>query len=76
MEWIVRAETLDDLENEGRFEIVGELVRCENCKYFHDMGKFFPSECRHPRWDRVQGFFTAEAYDEDYCIYGDRREAE
>lgn len=32
-EWIVEAESLDDLENEGRFEIKQEFVRCQTCKH-------------------------------------------
>ena len=32
-EWIVSAESLDDFENEGRFEIKQEFVRCGICEH-------------------------------------------
>lgn len=59
-EQIVRIETDGD---ETKAEVVGEIVRCKDCKHYRDS---FPyNTC---------DVFDAMATDaEDYCSYGERR---
>lgn len=46
-------------------EIVGELVRCKDCRHWHDEGY-----CN--KWDNGPGH--PEVWENDFCSFGERRE--
>lgn len=53
-------------------EIVGELVRCKDCKYYDPSwtadGRRFDAECAFHEW------YRAEPKEDDYCSKGERKE--
>lgn len=69
-EQIVRVET-DGTET--RAEVVGELIRCRNCKYFDmsDIGGTIP-----PIVYRCRRFARTYRYTEDYCSYAERKDGD
>lgn len=64
-EQIIRYESTDGLHVKGF--LVGELVRCKECKYF-DFGGDAPDLCRYSCRDNC---YVTES---DYCSCGKRRE--
>ncbi len=46
-------------------EIVQELVRCKECRYWHDDGY-----CN--KWDNAPGH--PEVWENDFCSFGERRD--
>lgn len=64
MEWIVEAETIEDLVD-GQMVICEEIVRCKDCRYYKE------SE----RWCRRLGLVGAFAKD-GFCSRGERNTEE
>ena len=64
-EYIIRETTYPDATKQ---ELVGVLVRCEDCKWWHDWnGECYAKE--------AQGFGHLWNAD-DYCSYGERKEGD
>lgn len=61
MEWIVEAETIEDLVD-GPMMISKKIVRCKDCRYYKE----------NERWCRRLGLVGAFGND-DYCSHGERR---
>lgn len=68
-EQIVRIETDGD---ETRAEVVGEIVRCKDCKYY-----LYSSEICGIIDTRLHFYETHKRwYDDSFCSWGERKETE
>lgn len=68
IEQIVRIVTDGD---ETKAEVVGELIRCRDCKWYEPSYR----ECTSPNWDmRTDEYFVVPAG--FYCGWGERKETE
>ncbi len=65
MEWIVEAETREDLVD-GKMVICEEIVRCMDCKYMGLPNVRGAYGCKHRS-------AMVDAWVDGYCSYGERR---
>lgn len=71
-EWIVEAETLEELEN-GFYAIGAELVRCKECKWYEpDLYNNSFGVCCHEEWVIAKCGSGVDA--DGFCYRGERRE--
>ena len=74
MEWIVEAETIEDLVD-GPMMISKKIVRCKDCRYWKDQAEGVVEvpvceyDCRNGKIGIAQIMGA-----EDYCSHGERRE--
>lgn len=49
-------------------EIVGELVRCKDCKHYRSVAGYIDGYCHMAEW------YRRYQYPDDYCSRGERKE--
>lgn len=71
MEWIVEAETREELVY-GHWYVAEDLVRCRDCKYYESPweldGMKFEGDCAFHDW------YRASPTENDFCSYGERKD--
>ena len=70
MEWIVEAETIEDLVD-GPMMISKKIVRCKDCKFWRDDN---PRANGYHCCYRMHNIFPMK--ESDFCSYGERKTAE
>lgn len=70
-------EILTEIEYAPTADVV-EVVRCEDCKYweeevFDHLIEHKIGECHCPQWEDIEFWYNTQ--DNDYCSYGERRDA-